>query len=44
MLGEIGRSEAEVARLTTQSYSKMLIAEAMPQTLIYWPPELLRAP
>ena len=30
MLGELGRTEAEAARLTTQSYSKMLIAEAMP--------------
>jgi serine/threonine protein kinase len=44
MLGEIGRAEAESVRLTTSSYSKMLIAEAMPHTLIYWPPELLIAP
>jgi serine/threonine protein kinase len=44
MLGELGRTEAETARLTTSSYSKMLIAEAMPHTLIYWPPELLASP
>ena len=44
MLGELGRIEAEAARLTTSNYSKILIADAMPHTLIYWPPELLSAP
>jgi serine/threonine protein kinase len=44
MLGELGRVEAEAARLTTSSYSKILIADAMPHTLVYWSPELLAAP
>lgn len=41
MLGEMGKAEAEHVRLTTLNYSKMLMAEAMPLTLIYWSPELL---
>ena len=44
MLGEMGKAEAEHARLTNLNYSKMLMADAMPQTLIYWSPELLQDP
>jgi len=42
MLGELGKTELDVARNTHQLYSKLLIGEALPKTLGYWAPELLR--
>ena len=41
LLGEIGKTELDSARHTHQLFSKVLIAEAMPHTLIYWSPEVL---
>merc|ERR1719502_962648 len=42
MLGELGKTELDHARNTHQLYSKLLIGEALPKTLGYWAPELLR--
>jgi eukaryotic-like serine/threonine-protein kinase len=41
MLGELGKMELDTARHTHQLFSKVLIAEAIPQTLMYWSPEIL---
>ena len=41
LLGELGKVELDAARHTHQLFSKVLIAEAMPHTLIYWAPEVL---
>jgi len=42
MIGEFGKTELDQARMTHQLYSKLLIREAIPKTLGYWAPELLR--
>jgi len=42
MLGEFGKVELDSARQTHQLFSKLLIGEAIPHTLVYWAPELLR--
>jgi serine/threonine protein kinase len=42
MLGEFGKVELDSARQTHQLFSKLLIGEAIPKTLVYWAPELLR--
>lgn len=42
MLGEIGKVELDAARHTHQLFSKVLIQDAMPHTLIYWAPEVLK--
>jgi serine/threonine protein kinase len=42
MVGELGKTELDHARNTHQLYSKLLIGEALPKTLGYWAPELLR--
>ncbi len=41
MLGEFGKTELDSARQTHQLFSKLLIGDAIPATLIYWAPELL---
>ncbi|GIQ86879.1 hypothetical protein KIPB_008809 [Kipferlia bialata] len=41
MLGELGRTELDSARQTHQLFSKVLIGDAIPHTLVYWAPELL---
>ena len=42
MLGELGKMELDAARHTHQLFSKVLIQEAIPHTLIYWAPEILQ--
>jgi len=42
MLGEFGKTELDSARQTHQLFSKVLIREATPRTLVYWAPELLK--
>lgn len=42
MLGEFGKTELDSARQTHQLFSKVLIREATPRTLVYWSPELLK--
>lgn len=42
LLGEFGKVELDSARQTHQLFSKLLIGEAIPKTLVYWAPELLR--
>lgn len=42
MLGEISKSELDAARHTHQLFSKALIGDAIPHTLIYWAPEVLK--
>eukprot|EP00762_Andalucia_godoyi_P002754 ANDGO_04511.mRNA.1 Serine/threonine-protein kinase PAK mbt len=42
MLGMMGRVELDAARQTHQLFSKVLIGQAIPQTLVYWAPELLK--
>lgn len=42
MLGEFGKTELDSARQTHQLFSKVLIHEATPRTLVYWAPELLK--
>lgn len=42
MLGEFRKVELDAARNTHQLFSKLLVGEAIPKTLIYWSPELLR--
>lgn len=42
MLGEFGKVELDSARQTHQLFSKLLIGEAIPKTLVYWAPELLK--
>lgn len=41
LLGELGKVELDAARHTHQLFSKVLIADAMPHTLIYWAPEVM---
>ena len=41
LLGELGKVELDAARHTHQLFSKVLISEAMPHTLIYWAPEVI---
>ena len=41
LLGELGKVELDAARHTHQLFSKVLVAEAMPHTLVYWAPEVL---
>ena len=41
MLGELGKIELDAARHTHQHFSKVLIQDAIPHTLIYWAPEIL---
>lgn len=42
MIGEFGKLEVDVARRTHKLFSKILIGQAIPHTLVYWAPELLR--
>jgi len=42
MIGELGKVELDAARHTHQLFSKVLIQDAMPHTLVYWAPEVLR--
>lgn len=42
ILGEIGKVELDAARHTHQLFSRVLIQDAMPHTLIYWAPEVLQ--
>ena len=42
MLGELAKVELDSARHTHQLFSKILIGESMPHTLIYWSPEVLK--
>eukprot|EP00164_Ancoracysta_twista_P003101 GFYU01004136.1.p1 GENE.GFYU01004136.1~~GFYU01004136.1.p1 ORF type:complete len:736 (-),score=254.85 GFYU01004136.1:493-2700(-) len=42
MIGEFGKVELDSARQTHQLFSKLLIGEAIPKTLVYWAPELLK--
>ena len=42
MIGELGKVELDSARHTHQLFSKVLIQDAMPHTLVYWAPEVLR--
>lgn len=42
MLGEMAKVELDSARHTHQLFSKILIGESMPHTLIYWAPEVLK--
>lgn len=42
MIGEFGKVELDSARQTHLLFSKLLIGEAIPKTLVYWAPELLR--
>ncbi|KAG9389941.1 Protein kinase domain [Carpediemonas membranifera] len=41
MIGEFGKTELDSARQTHQLFSKLLIGDAIPTTLVYWAPELL---
>jgi serine/threonine protein kinase len=41
MLGELGRTKLECSLKTHALFSRVLIADAIPKTLIYWAPELL---
>ena len=41
MLGELGKIELDAARHTHQMFSKVLIQQSMPHTLIYWAPEVI---
>jgi len=41
MLGELGKIELDAARHTHKHFSKVLIQDAIPHTLIYWAPEIL---
>lgn len=43
MIGELGKVKLDAARQTHSLFSKVMIADAMPKTLIYWAPELLRS-
>ena len=43
MIGELGKVKLDSARTTHTLFSRVLIADAMPKTLIYWGPELLKA-
>ena len=43
MIGELGKVKLDAARQTHSLFSRVLIADAMPKTLVYWAPELLRA-
>lgn len=42
LLGEMAKVELDSARHTHQLFSKILIGESMPHTLIYWAPEVLK--
>eukprot|EP00744_Colponema_vietnamica_P000651 GILI01001143.1.p1 GENE.GILI01001143.1~~GILI01001143.1.p1 ORF type:complete len:753 (+),score=218.18 GILI01001143.1:205-2463(+) len=42
MVGEFRKVELDSARQTHQLFSKLLIGEAIPHTLVYWAPELLK--
>eukprot|EP01028_Stygiella_incarcerata_P008318 TRINITY_DN360_c1_g1_i2.p1 TRINITY_DN360_c1_g1~~TRINITY_DN360_c1_g1_i2.p1 ORF type:complete len:750 (-),score=175.24 TRINITY_DN360_c1_g1_i2:546-2795(-) len=42
LLGMVGKVELDSARQTHQLFSKILIGRAIPHTLVYWAPELLR--
>ncbi len=42
MLGELGKAELDSARQTHLLFSKVLIQDAMPHTLVYWAPEVLK--
>lgn len=42
MLGEISKVELDAARHTHQLFSRALIGDAIPHTLIYWAPEVLK--
>ena len=42
MLGELGKVELDSARQTHLLFSKVLIQDAMPHTLVYWAPEVLK--
>mmetsp|Transcript_19452 Transcript_19452/g.22085 ORF Transcript_19452/g.22085 Transcript_19452/m.22085 type:complete len:743 (-) Transcript_19452:269-2497(-) len=42
LLGEFKKVELDSARHTHQLFSRLLIGEAMPHTLVYWAPELLQ--
>ena len=41
MLGELGKVKLDSARQTHGLFSKVLMSDAIPKTLIYWAPELL---
>ena len=42
MLGEFKKVELDSARQTNQLFSKVLIGQSIPKTLIYWAPEVLK--
>jgi len=42
VLGELSRAEMDVARQTKQLVTNMLLANTIPDTLIYWAPELFK--
>ena len=42
MIGELGKVKLDSARQTHTLFSRVLIADSMPKTLVYWAPELLR--
>lgn len=42
LIGEISKVELDAAWHTHQLFSRALIGDAMPHTLIYWSPELLK--
>jgi len=41
MLGELGKVKLDQSREAHSRFSKVLISDAIPKTLIYWAPELL---
>ena len=42
MLGEFSKVELDSARHTHQLFSRIMIGAAMPHTLVYWSPEVLK--
>lgn len=42
IVGELSRAEMDVARQTKQLVTNMLLASSIPDTLMYWAPELFR--
>lgn len=41
MLGELGKLKLDSARQTHTLFSRVLIQDAIPKSLIYWAPELV---
>lgn len=42
IIGEMAKVELDSARHTHQLFSKILIGESMPHTLVYWAPEVIK--